>query len=71
MFLGLARGFLAGKKPEPARECLLGKAMLWCRKKVVTDSSQIKGGTAYGFAPIGTTLAFLAPRPYNFRTTWW
>jgi hypothetical protein len=40
-------------------------------KKLVIDSSQIKGGTAHGFAPSGTALAFLVPRPYNFRTTWW
>jgi hypothetical protein len=35
------------------------------------DSSRIKGGTARGFVPGGTALAFLAPGPYNFGTTWW
>jgi hypothetical protein len=40
-------------------------------KRLVIDSSQIKGGTAHGFAPSGTALAFLLPGLYNFRTTWW
>jgi hypothetical protein len=28
-------------------------------------------GTAHGFAPSGTALAFQLPGPYNFRATWW
>jgi hypothetical protein len=39
--------------------------------KLLIDSGQIKGGTAHGFAPGGTALAFLVPGPYNFRTTRW
>jgi hypothetical protein len=39
--------------------------------KLVIGSSQIRGGTAHGFAPGGAALAFLVPGLYNFRAIWW